>query len=263
MAFKYTIAAALGGAALTLGAIAPAEAFTATSSSITDQEFNQLILDGAFSELFVAETRTGNASTNPAEREFGVNAPLVPNANNDGLVGGLPLDAGNRDLTSGETFDFELMYNAVTGQINYNVGGQLLEATIGNVPANGIFLRTNAQGRNTQNGSTQSSEITLSNLMLDDGNGFQAVPSLTSLFTQGNSRDTDYLVIADLMGSFTLKGQQTLSWDGLLPSNSRLAAQIKVGTFNDPESVPEPATILGIATVAGLGLGLKRRRLQA
>ncbi len=87
----------------TLGALAiisPAQAFTVNQTSINDQQFNQLILDGDFSELFVAETRGGNGQTN-GSREVGINQPyslmgmaaltlyslfLVPKANSTLLI---------------------------------------------------------------------------------------------------------------------------------------------------------------------------------
>ena len=152
-------------------AIAPAQAFVVAPSNITDQQFNQLILDGDFSELFVAESRAGFTGS---EREFGINKALVPNAGGTGLVGGNPLAQGQLDWTSGETVEFHLSYNALTGEIAYTVDGELLNATVNAESPNGIYIRTNAQGKGTGSNATTSSSMSLENLMLDDGNGFQA-----------------------------------------------------------------------------------------
>ncbi|MGD1930018.1 MAG: PEP-CTERM sorting domain-containing protein [Leptolyngbyaceae cyanobacterium] len=258
---NHTFVALIGSTTLIVGAaIAPAQAFVVAPSNITDQQFNQLILDGDFSELFVAESRAGFTGS---ERELGINDALVPNAGGTGLIGGLPLAAGQLDWTSGETVEFHLSYNALTGEVAYTVNGELLNATVNAESPNGIYIRTNAQGKDTGSNATTSSSMSLENLMLDDGNGFEALPDLASFFTQGGPRDVDYLVISDLSGSFSLKGEQTLSWAGQFPDRSRLAAQIKVGSFNDSESVPEPATLLGAMVALGAGYSLKRRRDQA
>jgi len=254
MSIQQQIGIAVGIAALgTATAAIPTQAFTFTQSSLTDQQFNQLILDGTFSELFVAESRAGAAGT---ERELGINAPLVANNTGTGLVGGNPLASGQLQWTSEETVDFELCYNALTGAIAYTVDGVLLSTTVNAEAANGIFIRTSADKKNQD---TINSSFSFANLMLDDGNGFQALPDLASEFVQGGNRDVDYLEIAGLSGSFTLKGEQTLSWAGTFPDRSRLAAQIKVGSFAE-ESVPEPMTMLGAVVAAGAGYSLKRRR---
>jgi hypothetical protein len=82
----------------------------------------------------------------------------------------------------------------------------------------------------------------------------------------GTTSDIDYLVISDLMGSFTLKGEQIFDWSGGDPRGSRLANQIKVGSGSytqgpedDPQAVPEPATLLGLLAVVGVGLRFNRR----
>ena len=83
--------------------------------------------------------------------------------------------------------------------------------------------------------------------------------ALGSESTSGE-RDVDYLKISDVEGSFTLTGKQTIQFTGDYPRESRLAAQIKVGNFSDPESVPEPMTMLGTVVALGAGYRLKRRR---
>lgn len=240
----------------TVAVVSPAQAFTVNQTGINDQQFNQLILDGTFSELFVAESRAGFQGS---ERELGINAPLVPNANGTGLVGGATLDAGQFNWVSGEVVSFELSYDALNDLVTYKVGdAAALTASVEDKTANGFFIRTGAGGKN----GTTSSSFTFQNLMLDvnDSNGFQALAPLSSTLNPDGSRDVDYLEVADLTGSFTLKGEQILEWSGTFPDRSNLASQIKVGHFTETASVPEPMTMLGTVVALGAGYSLKRRR---
>lgn len=253
--------ALLGAATLGILSLAPrAQAFTFTQSAITDTEFNQLILDGNFAELFVAESRWGNNGPG-GDRELGINSPLVPNATGTGLTGGDPLASGQRTWVTGEVVAFELSYNALTGDIAYTVGGQTLTAnSLGDV--DGIFLRTRALGRSAD--ATTASLF--QNLFLDGGSGFQALADFGSTSTGTNS-DVDYLVVSGLNGSFTLKGEQIFDWSGSnTPTGSRLANQIKVGSGpytrgNDSTPVPEPMTLLGALAAVGISLTFKQRGL--
>ena len=254
--------ALFGAAAASVMTFAPAaQAFTYAYSPITDLEFNQLILDGEFEELFVAESRFGNGQTN-GDRELGINQPILPNGLG-GLMGGLPFAGaeGQRQWVSGEAVNFSLTYDAPSGLITYTVGGQVLNATTTAFSPNGIFLRTRAQGRN----DTSDAALSLTNLNLTDASGSQALGLLESEGNDGAS-DVDYIVISDLSGSFTLTGTQTFSWHGATPNGSRLATQIKVGggsytAGEDPEAVPEPVAILGTLAAVGVGLASKCRSL--
>lgn len=257
---RFSNLALFGAAAASVMTFAPtAQAFTFAPSPITDTEFNQLILDGEFDELFVAESRFGD-SGGRAERELGINQPIVPDGSG-GLTGGMPFAGaqGQRQWVSGEAVNFSLTYDAPSGLITYTVGGQVLNATTTAFSPNGIFLRTRAQGRN----ATSDAALALSNLNLTDASGSQALGLLESEGNDGAS-DVDYIVISDLSGSFTLSGTQTFSWDGSTPNGSRLATQIKVGGGSytggdDPEAVPEPMAILGTVAAMGVGLASKRR----
>jgi hypothetical protein len=254
---RFSNLALFGAAAASVMTFAPAaQAFTAAYSPITDTEFNQLILDGEFEELFVAESRFGNGQAN-GDRELGINQPIVPDGSG-GLTGGLPFAGaqGQRQWVSGEAVNFSLTYDAPSGLITYSVGGQVLSATTTAFSPNGIYLRTRAQGRN----SDSDAAIDLTNLVLTDGSGSQSLGDLSSVGNDG-TRDVDYMVISDLSDSFTLTGTQTFAWDGSTPNGSRLATQIKVGGSytGDPESVPEPVAILGTLAAVGVGLASKRR----
>ena len=76
----------------------------------------------------------------------------------------------NKAWESGQTVSFSLSYDATTGATTYTVGGDVLSGFINTFAPNGIFLRTRATGRD----SSSDAALTLQNLMLDDGNGFQA-----------------------------------------------------------------------------------------
>jgi hypothetical protein len=261
---RFSQLALLGVTTAGVVAFAPAaQAFTAVYSPITDTEFNQLILDGTFEELFVAESRFGNGQGN-GDREFGINQPLVPNGSG-GLTGGLPFPGaeGQRQWISGEAVEFSLDYNHTTGLITYTVGGQMLQATTSAFSPNGIFLRTRAEGRNADSDAF----LGLSHLKFTDASGtYDLAADLGDLESDSSngSRDVDYMVLSDLTGSFTLTGKETFSWEGATPNGSRLSTQIKVGGFSDdddPESVPEPMALLGTVAAVGFGLASKRRHL--
>lgn len=235
-----------------LGLTASAQAFTVNTAPLTDADFNTLLSSGTFTELFVAESRAGNGQTN-GDYEFSINQPIPAGGGFPGPFAGA---TGQRQWVSGQAVDFSLSYNAITGEIAYTVGGATLSAVTSG-SANEIYLRTRAQGRS----GTNFSAMTLQNLMLDAGQGFQSVADLSSS-AAGTDSDVDYLIISGLAGSFTLTGQQILSWDGLLPNGSRLASQIKVGIgpeTEDPESVPEPAALLGLLLAGSVGVKALRK----
>ncbi|NEQ46208.1 MAG: PEP-CTERM sorting domain-containing protein [Leptolyngbya sp. SIOISBB] len=241
----------------TVAVVSPAQAFTVHQTSINDDQFEQLILDGEFSELFVAETRGGDGQPSVGIREIGINRPLFPDGNG-GLVNPGPFPGAQGGLgiidDMDRMFDFTLSYDAGTGAVNYTVGGTNISANVGNANANGIFLRTRAQGRNGG-----SATFNFSDLKLTDSSMSGDLDDLGS-FSPSGVTDIDYLKVTDLTGSFTLTGKQTIDFTGSFPQNSRLAAQIKVGTFSDIESVPEPMTMLGTLVALAAGYSLKHRR---
>lgn len=148
MARFYDLAL-FGAAAASVMSFAPAaQAFTAAYSPITDTEFNQLILDGEFEELFVAESRFGNGQGN-GDYEFSINRPIVADGSG-GLTPVSTFDQGQRQWVSGEEVEFSLTYDAPSGLITYSVGGQVLSATTTAFSPNGIYLRTRALRAATQ-----------------------------------------------------------------------------------------------------------------
>lgn len=115
--------------------------------------------------------------------------------------------------------------------------------------ANKIFIRTRGSGGNKPVGS-----VRLTNLLF---NGQAYAPGLTSTGSDSGA-DIDYLAISDFTSPFMLTGKSTFGYDNGTPSGSHLAYQFKVGT-TPSEAVPEPASLLGLVAVFGLGAGLKRK----
>lgn len=211
--------------------------------SLTDTQFNDLLLTKEYTETFVAESRMGNnGSGGNGERELGINSPWLPNANGK-LVGGDPVARGDRTWTSGTPVDFILEYNGSV--VNYTVGGQKLSSTAFTGAASNIFLRTFA---------LKDSTSALTNLVL---NGKAVSKNLTSTATSVS--DVDYLQISNITSPFKLTGQSTFSWTGATPRNSQLAYQIKV-VSGGTQSVPEPSTVAALVVASGIIAGAKRKK---
>ncbi len=201
-------------------------------TGFTDTQFNQMRTDGLFTELFVAESRTG--LPNGAERQLGIND-----------ASGNPDKAGYINWQKDGLVDFSLEY---TGSlVKYTVGGQLLSSTAFSGLATDIFLRTRAADNST---------MAMSDLVF---NGV-GISSLSSLGTGGNS-DVDYLQLSGISTPFTLTGKSMMSWTSAsAPLRSNLAYQIKVGTTPQTQSVPEPGTVGAIALTGLLALGSKKQQ---
>ncbi|MBO3463902.1 PEP-CTERM sorting domain-containing protein [Aetokthonos hydrillicola Thurmond2011] len=232
-----------------------AKAFTLVNrTSLTDADFNNILDQGTFKELFVAEGRIGNNSLNDAERELGINR------NARALVApGEPVASGQFVWGNGTPVDFTLNYTGST--INYTVGGQTLTTTAFNGPVNDIYLRTFA---------TQNSTATLSDLVFKDLTTTNTKFTIGSLSSTGTSTpDTDYLEITDISDPFEITGKVALSWTGIQPpTRSNLAYQIKVGGSSSvppiPRQVPESGTTGAILLtgIAGIGYRCRKRFLQ-
>ncbi|RUT03073.1 hypothetical protein DSM106972_053810 [Dulcicalothrix desertica PCC 7102] len=233
-----------------IAAPSQASAFTLVNrDSLTDTQFNDLLLTKEYTETFVAESRMGNnGSGGNGERELGINSPWLPNANGK-LVGGDPVARGDRTWTSGTPVDFMLEYNGSV--VDYTVDGKLLTTTAFTGAATDIFLRTFAQ---KNNGSTSNITSTLTNLVL---NGKGVGKSLSSAGT-GISSDVDYLQISNITSPFKLTGQSIFSWTGAAPQRSNLAYQIKVAS--GATSVPEPSTVAALVVASGIIVGAKRKK---
>ncbi|UKO98216.1 choice-of-anchor W domain-containing protein [Nostoc sp. UHCC 0870] len=231
--YKSKFLTALGLTTISLFLAAnPAQAFTLVDrSGFTDGDFNNLLSDGEFTELFVAEGRIGNNSLNNAERELGINTST-----------GLPVASGQRIWGNGTPVDFTLEYTGT--QVNYTVNGELLSSNAFASVADNIFLRTRA---------ADDSSITLSNLAF---NGTAIGQDLFSSVSEAGT-DIDYLEISDISSPFTLTGEILMSWTGTIPTNSRLAYQIKVGST---KSIPEPGAVGAMFLVGVAAVGYSKRK---
>ncbi len=211
------------------------------TDDFNDREFNALIDNGQFSELFVGEGRIGDR---------GKAATYELSINDDVQKGGLPVTQKQFNWENGEEYDFTLEYDGNT--VKYMLGGQTLDTNDFSGPINSIFFRTSAGADTT----TSLTELKF--------NG-TAIGNLISSDT--DSRDIDYLELNDISSSFTITGKASMSWktkpnNKLNTKNSLNAFQIKVGN-STPKSVPEPGTIGAIFITGMTGLGLSKKKKKA
>ena len=158
------------------------------TTNFTDTDFNTLVNDGDFSELFVAEGRIGDRGGR-AQKELKINGDVLDNA---------PVSEETQfNWESGQQYDFTLEYDGST--VNYMLGGQTLSTQDFSGPINSIFFRTSAGADTT---------TSLTNLVF---NG-TAIGDLTS--SESGSRDIDYLQLDDVSSPFTITGQASMTWEG-------------------------------------------------
>ncbi len=253
------------GIVATLGLLVtsnPVQAATIVNrAGFTDTQFQDTILKGQFSELFVAEGRAGNNGFGGnGERELGINKAITPV--NGQLVGGAPVASGDRVWGDGsqKLVDFSLEY---TGQqVNYIVDGQTLTSSSFSGPVTDIFFRTFALANSNQT-SNKNNLVQLSDLKIyEPGNSAgQALGSLSALGT-ATSNDVEYLQISDVTAGFKITGKTSLSWTGDAPTKSRLAYQIKVGSTLQKQ-VPEPGTTGALLLTGLVFLGCRKKATKA
>ncbi|MBK1990103.1 PEP-CTERM sorting domain-containing protein [Sphaerospermopsis aphanizomenoides BCCUSP55] len=222
-----------------------------------DTDFNLLLDNGDFKELFVAEGRIGNNAGNGTQ-ELSINRDVRA-----AEKPGQPIIQDQLTWGNGKLWDFKLQYDGskVTYEIfesGNSAAAKILSTTEFTGPATDIFLRTRARDNTT---STTSNSITLSDLVF---NG----TSIGNLSSVGSAtKDIDYLHLSNITTNFTLTGKTSFSWTGATPTNSNLAFQIKVGTSPQsasvPESVPEPGMLGGICLVATMGIAVSKRKKVA
>ncbi|MFP4218962.1 MAG: PEP-CTERM sorting domain-containing protein [Phormidium sp.] len=152
---------------------------------------------------------------------------------------------------NGEEYDFSLAFDG--SQLVYDVAGVTVSKTVTQESFSDLLIRTTARD--------MGSSAEVNNLFLND-----VAVSETSFFGCEDASGCDYwnssqyLQISDLSGPFTLTGTSVFSWEGDRPERSKLAYQIKLVEGDDPQPVPEPASILGLGVIAGCASQLKRRR---
>jgi len=224
----------------------PAQAATIVNrTGFTDTQFQDTILKGQFSELFVAEGRAGdNNNASGGERELGINT-----------ASGAPVTSGQRVWGTGaaKLVDFSLEYTGK--QVNYIVDGQKLTSNDFSGPVTDIFFRTFALANSTTN---KNNSVQLSDLKIyESGSSLgQAIGSLSSLGTA--TSDVDYLQISDIKAGFKITGKTALSWTGVAPARSQLAYQIKVGS-TPKKKVPEPGTTGALLLTGLVFLGCRKK----
>ena len=208
MRFKLATAIVLA----LLVAASPAAAGILTSHIATDAE----MLSKITAIAFVAEGRGGDGGGAATfELDLGEDT-------------GNPAVTEQYAWTSGAVEPFTLSYDSGTNTVTFSLGGETLQFQPIITFAE-IFVRTRAVNAN--------SSITVDNLFL---NGMPVNDQSTCAGPGG----LDILAISGepLMTGFTMTGDATMTWTGSLPSQSRLAFQIKVG--NAP-TVPTEQRTLG------------------
>ncbi|MFM2063695.1 MAG: hypothetical protein RLZZ507_3366 [Cyanobacteriota bacterium] len=263
LSFHKNTTQSLVFALVTLGLlITPHQAKAVTITPLTSQDatpgfddtdFNLLLDNGDFKELFVAEGRIGNNAGNGTQ-ELSINQDVQALINP-----GQPVVQDQLNWVNGKLWDFSLQYDG--SQVTYKLfesgnstATKTLYSTQFTGPATDIFLRTRARDNNS---STTSNSITLSDLVF---NG-TSIGNLSSLGSA--TRDIDYLHLSNITTNFTLTGKTSFNWTGTAPTNSHLAFQIKVGTSPKSTSVPEPGMLGGICLAVTMSAAVSRRKKVA
>jgi hypothetical protein len=201
-------------------------AFTFTLTAPThfgDPEYQALLANGQFAELFVSEGRIGNNATDASQHEVVISKDVNPRSGHHGQ----PVAEGDLSWGNGcgSALPFSLTYDGA--QVLFSIGDIHLSTSAFLGSVNQLYLRAQAAG----NAHTDSS-VLLSSLAFN-GTTF-------GLSLQADATTTDevnYLIISgDVVGGaytaltpFTLTGEARFTWTGTRPNNSALAFQIKAG----------------------------------
>ncbi len=227
--FKTFATLGLTAAAL---AIAPnAEAFT-RYGSLTAQEFEDRNVEVVLSP----ESRWGDGGVSARTHEVNIHRSDFSTA-----------DQSNYRWENGEAVNFSVVFDGIN-TLTYTIGDTVLQTTEVEDNFSDLYLRTSAY--------RAGSSMTLTNMTFSNGGTTEAIDDVASVCDSGcGFFDASYYHIGDIVGAFSLTGQSMMSWDeeGPLPTNSRLAYQVKL-VYGDGDivSTPEPGSMLGLA---GLALG--------
>ncbi|RJR28064.1 MAG: hypothetical protein C4574_05360 [Candidatus Latescibacterota bacterium] len=164
----------------------------------TDAELSALVSD----TIFVAEGRIGDrggAATFELDLGQSTSAPAVTR---------------QYDWLNGVVEPFSLVYDNVSGNVTFSLGGQSLVYHTPFIQFGDIFVRTRAVYAGTS--------VVVSDLALD-GQNVGASSSAT-----GPGLDILWISGGQLSDGFTLTGNAVFSWTGTPPGQSNLAFQIKV-----------------------------------
>lgn len=181
-------------------AATPAAALT-TQHLATDAEMLDVLSD----TLFVGEGRIGDgAGAATFEVDLGGDT-------------GNPAQTAQYAWPNGGGVSWTLSYDSGTQQVTFTVDAINLQYTTSLAGFSDIFVRTRAVNAGT--------DILVQDMVLDGDNVGD------TSFADGDVSGLDILWISGgtLADGFTLTGTTTMSWTGAMPSQSRLAFQIKVG----------------------------------
>jgi hypothetical protein len=187
---------------LMIASASPVWAGLTTSHIATDAEMLSMLSD----TLFVGEGRVGDG-WGAATFEIDLGGDT-----------GSPATTAQYGWPNGTAVSWTLTYDDVTNLITFTVDGIALNYTTPLWGFSNIFVRTRAV--------ELGSDILVDDLVLD-GENVGDVSTAT-----GNGLDILWIAGGTLVDGFTISGRTTMSWTGDMPSQSRLAFQIKVGTTN-------------------------------
>jgi hypothetical protein len=181
-----------------------------TGHFATDAEMLEVLSD----TLFVAEGRIGDrggAATFELDLGYSTSAPNTTTQYN---------------WISGQTEPFTLSYDPLTSLVTFSLGGKLLSYTTAFDDFGVIFVRTRA--------IDDGAAVSVVDLLL----GSQPVGGLSAAAGPGGL-DILWITGPDLSLGFALTGVATLSWGSPVPSQSRLAFQVKVARLTTVAAEPQ------------------------
>jgi len=140
-----------------------------------------------------------------------------------------PTETRQHGGVSSQVEPLTLPYAAGLDQATFEIGGETMAYTVGGLNFTHMFIRTRAVNVDTSVG--------VGNLF------YNAVPVGDSSFADGNASGINYLVleVADPLSGFVLTGDATLTWSGNVPTQSRLAFQLKLVGVTEFVSTESPS----------------------
>ena len=184
-----------------LAVAVPAGAQLTTQHLTSDSEMLSVLSDN----LFVGEGRIGDGwSAATFEIDLGGDT-------------GNPATTAQYGWPNGTAVTWTLTYDQTTDLVTFTVDGITLSYT---TPLDGfsdVFVRTRAVNA--------GSEILVDDVVLDG----EAVGDQSQ--AAGDGLDILWISGGSLFNGFTMTGRTTMSWTGDMPTQSRLAFQLKVGTL--------------------------------
>jgi hypothetical protein len=128
-----------------------------------------------------------------------------------------PVTTAQYGWPNGTAVSWTLAYDQTTDLVTFTVDGITLEFTTPLSGFSDLFVRARAVNAD--------SEIRVDNLVLD------GLAVTDQSYAAGDGLDILWINGGSLFDGFTLTGRTTMSWTGDMPTQSRLAFQLKVGTL--------------------------------